>query len=76
MTATKFDIEQAINVLSEVLGSKENVIITILEILKDDGDITEQQREEILRGILAQQNQSQKKEGRKPISCWICPVIT
>jgi hypothetical protein len=52
MTTTRSDIEQAIDVLSEVFGSRENVIITILEILKDDGDITEDQRAYLLTGII------------------------
>ena len=62
-TSRRVDIEEAIEVLSQVFGSRENVLITILEILQLDGDITEEQRLEILRGILAYQNPQQEQEG-------------
>jgi hypothetical protein len=62
-TSRRVDIEEAIEVLSQVFGSRENVLITILEILQSDGDITEEQRLEILRGILAYQNPQQEQEG-------------
>ena len=61
-TSRRVDIEEAIEVLSQVSGSRENVLITILEILQSDGDITEEQRLEILRGILAYQNLQQEQE--------------
>ena len=61
-TSRRVDIEEAIEVLSQVFGSRENVLITILEILQSDGDITEEQRLEILRGILAYQNLQQEQE--------------
>jgi hypothetical protein len=61
-TSRRVDIEEAIEVLSQVFGSRENVLITILEILQSDGDITEEQRLEILRGILAYQNPQQEQE--------------
>ena len=61
-TSRRVDIEEAIEVLSQVSGSRENVLITILEILQSDGDITEEQRLEILRGILAYQNPQQEQE--------------
>jgi hypothetical protein len=62
MVIKRFDIEQTINVLEEVLGSRESVTITILEILHADPNITEEQRLEILRGILAYQQQNQQQE--------------
>ena len=65
-TSRRVDIEEAIEVLSQVFGSRENVLITILEILQLDGDITEEQRLEILRGILAYQNPQQEQEGVLP----------
>jgi hypothetical protein len=59
------DIEQAVDVLSTVFGSRESVIVTILQILKDDGDITSDQQLETLRRILAQQNQRAFYNGSK-----------
>jgi hypothetical protein len=44
-------VEQLIQVLSDIFGSREEVLITLLEILESDGDITQEQREEIFREI-------------------------
>lgn len=43
-------VEQCIEVLSDIFGSKE-VLITLLEILESDGDFTHEQREEIFQEI-------------------------
>jgi len=67
MTTKRVDIEQAIEVLSEVFGNRENLLITILEILRDDGDITEAQRVEILQAILAHEQQNQQQEEEQQV---------
>lgn len=45
------NIEQAIDILSEVLGSREEVLATLSEIIVTDCDFTEKQRIEIFEMI-------------------------
>ena len=45
------NIEQAIEILSEVLGSREEVLATLSEIIVTDCDFTEKQRIEIFEMI-------------------------
>lgn len=44
-------VEQCIEILSDMFGSKEEVLFTLLEILESDGDFTHEQREEIFQEI-------------------------
>ena len=37
------EVEQCIEILSDIFGSKEEVLITLLEILESDGDFTHKQ---------------------------------
>jgi hypothetical protein len=50
-TCSSMKIECAIQVLSEILGSREEVIAVISEMLVSDCDFTEKQRMEILGEI-------------------------
>jgi hypothetical protein len=44
-------VEQLIQVLSDIFGSREEVLITLLEVLESDSDITQEQKEEIFQEI-------------------------
>jgi replicative DNA helicase len=50
-TRRSMKIESAIEVLSEILGSREEVIATILEMIVSDCDFPPEQRKEIFREI-------------------------
>lgn len=45
------NVEQAIDILAEVLGSREEVLATLSEILVADCDFTDKQRREIYEMI-------------------------
>jgi lipid A disaccharide synthetase len=50
-TRRSMKIESAIEVLSEILGSREEVIATLLEMIVSDCDFTPEQRKEIFKEI-------------------------
>lgn len=50
-TRRSVNIEQAIDILSEVLGSREEVLATLSEIIVADCDFTDKQRREIFEMI-------------------------
>jgi hypothetical protein len=50
-TRHSIKIESAIDILSEILGSREEVIAVISTMLVEDCEFTQKQRDEILEGI-------------------------
>jgi replicative DNA helicase len=50
-TRRSMKIESAIEVLSQILGSRDEVIAAIAEMLVADRDFTEKQREQIMEAI-------------------------